>query len=268
MKTEIKAINKEIAQQLLANNFNNRKLNRDHVSELTAFMKDGNFKTSGDPIRIAKNGRLLDGQHRLQAIINSDTTQNLLVVSDLDEEVFDVIDTGKSRGAHDFLHIMNVTNAHVVAAIIKTVINFDKEIDLISGVNKRKFGAGFLVVNRYKSNPLYWEDLGKMAHSYYNKCKMLKPSEWGLLLHVLSKINKDHTIEFLDKLANGVGLEEDDPILLLKNKLTSYKMTPHLTVSIKMKLGLTFIAWNHYRKGNTVKKLLFNANSDKLPTLI
>lgn len=268
MKTEIKRINKEIAQVLLENNISNRKLDKNHVSELTTFMKEGSFKSSGDPIRIAKNGRLLDGQHRLQAIVNSETEQDLVVVSDLEEEVFDVIDTGKIRGAHDFLHIMSVPSANIQSGIIKAVLSFEKGVDVTGGANKKKYAAGFKVVERYKSNPTYWDETSRFASNLYSKCKMLKPSEWGLLIHVFSRIDKACAIEFLEKLSNGVGLDTTDPILILRNKLMGYKMTPHLCVSVKMKLGLTFIAWNHYRKGSSLKLLRFNANSDNFPTLL
>lgn len=263
MKLELRTINKEIAQVLLENNINNRKANKDHINALAIHMKEGNWKSSGDPIRISKTGRLLDGQHRLMAIVKSDTSNEFVVISELEDEVFDVIDTGKNRNAADMLKISNISNGNTIAGIIKLVIAYEKELSLLgaASTHQKQFNAPFKVLERYNTDPLHWQETHRNASRYYEKSKLLYPSEYGLLYHIFSKIKRSDAEEFLEKLSAGIDLKENDPILLLRNRLIEYKSNK-FRVSFKLKLGLIFIAWNHYRKGNELKMLRFNVNSE------
>lgn len=263
MKLELRTINKQIAEVLLQGNTINRKANNDHITSLSIHMKEGNWKSSGDPIRISKTGRLLDGQHRLMAVVKSDTSHEFVVISELEDEVFDVIDTGKNRNAGDMLKISNVLNSTTIAGIIKLVSTYERDL-AVTGTGstfQKQINAPFKVLEKYNQDPLHWQETHRSASRYYDKCKLLHPSEYGLLYHIFSKIKKSDAEEFLEKLSSGMDLKENDPILLLRNRLIEYKSNK-FRVNFKLKLGLVFIAWNHYRKGNELKQLRFNVNSE------
>lgn len=90
-------IDKNQAESWLRKNFSNRNLSKKHVAFLQSQMDRGEWVFAADPIRFAGNfERLIDGQHRLTAFIRS-TMQDIrvLVVTGLDESVFDNMDTGK-----------------------------------------------------------------------------------------------------------------------------------------------------------------------------
>jgi hypothetical protein len=71
MRTEVREINPTIAKEMLKRNFNNRKLNETHIRNLSNQMKLNNWLFDGTPLKFDKYGRLLDGQHRLNAVIES-----------------------------------------------------------------------------------------------------------------------------------------------------------------------------------------------------
>ena len=58
-----------MAALLLGNNGANRKLNKRHVDFLSDQIKSGKWQKIGQTIVIAKDGTLMDGQHRLTAIV-------------------------------------------------------------------------------------------------------------------------------------------------------------------------------------------------------
>src|ERR1019366_7444668 len=74
-------------------------------------------------------GRLIDGQHRLRAIMKSGTAVMVLVFDGCDPEAFGVIDQGKKRGSGDLFAIKmrlaglepknNIQCASVAAAAVR-----------------------------------------------------------------------------------------------------------------------------------------------------
>lgn len=166
MKLEIKTINKQIAEVLLENNINNRKANKDHINALATHMSSSNWKSSGDPIRISKTGRLLDGQHRLMAIVMSDTSQEFVVISELEDEVFDVIDTGKNRNAADVMSISGVNQGAAVSSVIKMVNLYEKGLSLGSNtVFYSRINAPFKVLERYNQDSVHWQEVIRYANT-------------------------------------------------------------------------------------------------------
>ena len=266
MKIEIKTITPDLAKQLLANNFQNRKLNQYHLNTLISAMKAGNWKENGEAIKFSNTGKLLDGQHRLTAIAESNTAQELVIISELEDSVFDTIDTGKPRTNTDFLYIEQIPNAAVMSSILSYINVFEAGLDLTAGASKVVRTAS-LILERYKSNPDYYNSLASLAKRYYKVCSFLTPAEYGLIYHVLAKKSSQCAEEFLDKLSTGTNLNADDPIYVLRQRLFQYK-TGKLNPSIKLKLGLVFVAWNFYRKGTNVQRLRFNANSDEYPKIL
>ena len=57
------------AQEWLKHNDANRPLNQERINEYLKMMKDGDWKESHQGIAIGKGGKVIDGQHRLHALI-------------------------------------------------------------------------------------------------------------------------------------------------------------------------------------------------------
>lgn len=95
----------ELAGEWLKLNTLNRPKKLQKIALYAADMKAGHWPRTGATICFGKSGRLLDGQNRLQAIVDSGATVRVLVVWDLDDDVFDVIDGGARRTASDVLVI-------------------------------------------------------------------------------------------------------------------------------------------------------------------
>lgn len=89
-------------------NTNNRPLQKGHVGFLANQMKAGKWMETGDSIKFGKNRELIDGQHRLMAIIRTGIPIPFLVVREVDDEAFEVIDTGRKRSAADVLMVASI----------------------------------------------------------------------------------------------------------------------------------------------------------------
>jgi len=94
----VELITPEKASTYLAQNFdNNRSKSKEWVRELVREMKNDLFCISVDAIGFDICGRLINGQHRLTAVIESGKTQPFIVAKNLPIETAQLIDVGKKR---------------------------------------------------------------------------------------------------------------------------------------------------------------------------
>ena len=82
---------------LKCNLANNRPLQNVHLHRMVQDMINDNFKHLSGSIKFTHDGKLIDGQHRLNAVILSGKAIEFLVLRGFCEESAQVIDTGKSR---------------------------------------------------------------------------------------------------------------------------------------------------------------------------
>lgn len=98
--------NPSLATEWLAEKWGEqRNLRPRHINKLALDMTEGRFKVSPDAILRIK-GKLANGQHRLAAVVQSDTRQTFLVMESNDEELYKVVDAGLKRMVSDNLLYM------------------------------------------------------------------------------------------------------------------------------------------------------------------
>jgi len=102
---QVVTVTPEIARKWLGRNAGNRPLKTTHVGRLAAAIRSGKWKLTGDPIRFSDTGKLIDGQHRLQAIVDAEAPVQCVVMHGLNDDIFDVIDSGSPRSKADAVFI-------------------------------------------------------------------------------------------------------------------------------------------------------------------
>src|SRR4051794_31155207 len=103
--TSIEDVTPAVAADMLAANTKNRTLRRTLVDVYAADMAKGNWQFTGEAVKISTDGVLLDGQHRLEAIVQAGVTVPMLVVRGLPRATQDVMDSGAKRSAADALRL-------------------------------------------------------------------------------------------------------------------------------------------------------------------
>ena len=121
----------ELARKFLEGNENNRPCSQTHVNRLAREISEGRWKFNGDTI--CRSGtRLIDGQHRCQAVVKSGIAIRTILVDEIEDGVFDTKDCGRKRTAADVLAVVGEKNYVTVAASLRVVDaymtgKFDKE---------------------------------------------------------------------------------------------------------------------------------------------
>ena len=100
----IETISPEQAKKYLERNHANRNINEGRVTSYARDMKNGGWQLNGEAIKFNKSGELIDGQHRLTAIIRSGVPVTMCVIVGLDASISEV-DRGKPRTTKDTLTI-------------------------------------------------------------------------------------------------------------------------------------------------------------------
>ena len=90
-----------MAARWLEGNTHNRSISQGHVERLAREMKAGRWRLTHQGIAFSVGGRLLDGQHRLWAVVMSDVSVPVRVFFNEPADVVEDIDGGLARSAAD-----------------------------------------------------------------------------------------------------------------------------------------------------------------------
>jgi hypothetical protein len=91
------------AEVLASMNTRNRRVKPSVVEKYAKMMRNGSWTFSPETVSISKSGTLLNGQHRLLAVIESGTCQKFMFATGFNDDVFGVLDRGAGRTRADAL---------------------------------------------------------------------------------------------------------------------------------------------------------------------
>jgi hypothetical protein len=135
----VEKITPSAAKSLLNENQTNRPISLGRIQHYANDMKAGNWKVNGEAIVFADTGRLLNGQHRLRAVMMADVPVEMTVVRGVPEDTFSTFDTGRGRSAADVLYIEGVTTTPAMAMTMASAAAF--ALSYKSGTPSRSQGS-------------------------------------------------------------------------------------------------------------------------------
>ncbi len=119
-------VNPEVASRWLGGNDNNRRLRPAVVDRYAADMAAGRWTPSSDAIAISPEGRLLNGQHRLTAVVRADCTVGMWVATGMPEESFRNMDRGAMRTFADFLDGTGEQHTRELTAALSRAVSYSR----------------------------------------------------------------------------------------------------------------------------------------------
>ena len=166
---EVETITPSNASVILADcNLGNRPIRKRSVDFLASEMLSGSWQPfSADAICFDQDGNLINGQHRLSAVVQSGVTVKMLVGRNVPASSFQVIDRGIKRSTGDDVSQLGCPNSNVVAALVGNYLlacvhgSFDPYH--ITG-HKRQATKAVHVTNFVEDNFYACAEIGKMQH--------------------------------------------------------------------------------------------------------
>lgn len=105
-------------------NIENRGLKARKIKNIVTALQHGEWLVTGETIKFSPR-RLIDGQNRLTACVESGKPIVSHVVFGIPDEAFAIIDTGASRTPGDILHIAGVRDPNAIAHIITWIYTLE-----------------------------------------------------------------------------------------------------------------------------------------------
>lgn len=116
-----------VAEVLLERNTDNRKLNKQSVWQHKNDLFSNRFKFTPDPVVVLETGETCNGQHRLEAIVQSGVGAWMVIALGAPEAIKYVLDIGKPRTTGNILGFKGEANANLVGAIAKACLQYGED---------------------------------------------------------------------------------------------------------------------------------------------
>ena len=203
------------------NPYNYRKLNLSTVKIYAKDMKDGNWKDNGETIKIDTNGNLIDGQHRLQAVVDSGVSIEFIFVDGIDPSVADTIDIGRKRTIEQYLKWADNAYTAGATSVVQQVLTFCRQ-NKQDGHSAADAGISYMtIMDEYMSDKSGYNEAasyGKSINADSNK--VLKPKEVGAMFYYLHRklgVDKNYVETFFHRLCSTAYNEKSFYKKTMKN---------------------------------------------------
>lgn len=242
----VETVTPEMASRLLGTMEHNRRMRRRTVERYAREMMSGKWHLNGEPIIIGHNGRLKDGQHRLNAVVMAKVSVPMLVVKGVAEEAMASIDTGASRSYGDVVTLRGgSTMGPQMASIARLWFLYENS----QGMNS-KVGLSHQELDAIISAHPSIEDAAIRANRSPFR-RHWAPSVLGFTFSYLCEKDDPEIAElFVSTVEKGANLDEDDPIFALRRRLIDAERRDSAMI-----LALTIKAYNEWIDGVRVQVL-------------
>lgn len=271
LKISVEQVTPAMAAQLLSDNLGNRNVRPSRVDQYAQDMKAGRWRFDAEPLKFTAGGRLLDGQHRLRAVIEADVPVWFVIVRGLDVGCQLTMDSGAGRSLADFLKFRGERNITHLAALASA----DAKWNLIGPA--AAFGSGHQVVSR--SQIMDWfdhhaDDLREATHRgsviTVATDRIMPATMAGVLWLAFTRIDPDAADEFWTAFTSYEPLPDGHPARTLRTTLTRLRDQSNAAVgtSPRFKAAITIKSWNRFRDGQTANVLSWHpagAKSEGFP---
>lgn len=265
----------DMALEWLDRNPRNRLIRTIHVETLAGAMLRGEWKLNGESIKISSDDYILDGQHRLWALVmaadtNPDVYFWTFVTTGLDPETQDTMDTGAKRVLADVLKMHGEVNTNVLAATLQRLHLWEQGESALRFAGSRRLSVAQALAKLDREPKI--RDAIRAASRIRNQLGLsgggrLSVPLLAACLYKFDELDHEDSVEFWRQVATGEDLHRYDPTYELRRHLisnsSSKRKLPTLVVH-----ALIIKAWNAYREGRKIQLLAYKAggkSQEKFP---
>ena len=263
IRVTVAMVTPEMAESLLEARGPNRHVSAVVINKYARDMTAGRWRLNGQTIKISRDGRLLDGQHRLEAAKKSKHSFPAVIVEGLSPETFSSLDTGQRRVASDVLRERGESHTISLASALRWLWMIQNGVILAANSSPTN-GELLELLETY---PKIRESL-----KHVMAIREIMGAGIAAALHcTFSSKNEGLADEFFDRLIDGVQLAEQSPVRHLRERLLRTRASHRVRLAEAERVAITIKAWNAFREDRPVQLLLWRNRGvarESLPLVI
>lgn len=204
----------EMATNLLEMNGLNRPLKQNHVQRIATQIAEGKWQFNGDTIKIADTGDVLDGQHRLWAVIEAKRPIDTYIVRGVPKEAFATIDTLRApRSGGDVVALAGVArHRNLVASALAWLLRYQRKTLLNYRDPQNRIENSDIEV-ALADNP----GIVKAVERAASLRGVANPAITGFFAYILAMRDVEIAERMLYTLRDPSGIPITDPFFLLRS---------------------------------------------------
>lgn len=240
----------------------NRRVRPHMVDKYAKDVASGRWRLNGEAIVMSKSGKIIDGQHRLLAIVKAGVPIECFVASGIDDEAFDTIDIGANRTLADILGIQGYPQASVLAAIARGWWEYERNGRLgLGGMEVPPSIRELEVVVEAHADRFLDAARATNAHRHLFRGSSAAWAIAWMLFGDIDTIDRDF---FFSHLETGADIGEGNPIFALRRVLFDAARTRGKNMVGQILLAMLIKAWNKFRAQEPTSIIIYRA-SEAMP---
>lgn len=260
---KVERVTPEMAQALLQDHVNYRKLRPGRVAKYAGDMQRGEWTIGSTSIGIDINGKLTNGQHRLHALVQYGAPVDLMVTRGLSPDSLMDEDQVMARTFNDILRANGESDASTLAAVTRVLYMYRES----GQFNER--GATTPTAHELeallRTNPdvraaIPW---GGRVNA---QCKGIVKSLASTLYYLCSQTDAETAEHFFVAVASGIGLDPYSPVHALRRQLL-HRPARGARLPHNITGALVIKAYNAYAQGTSVKVLAWKPAIEPFPPI-
>lgn len=258
-KIETIMLTPPMATKLLENNGLNRPLGDAHVKRIAEQITAGKWRFNGDTIKIADGGDVLDGQHRLWAVVESNTAIETIIVHGIEPDAFSTIDTiRRARSSSDVVALAGVSrNRAAVAGALTWLIRHQRNVlEQYREPENRVENAD--VEQALKDNP----GIIRAVDAVTSVKGVANPALMGFAYYLVSNRDEELADRMVETMRNPGAIHMNDPFFKLRVFFLSDKEAARRRDGLKT-IAVMFKAINAAAKGEHIARLIWQSQGAK-----
>jgi hypothetical protein len=289
VRIETETITPKRAQEWLdrSHGLPQRSVSTKRVEKLSHAILGGQWQLTHQPIALDAEGRVLDGQHRLNAIVEAglvdpEVSVDALIAWEADPATFGVIDTGAVRTTGDTLRIAGYTDANHVAATVRCLMTYRAIAGTTEAFERRSRLFTTVDVMDYLDEPDRSDRVRTsllLAHRISASIgRFGTRSALATTIAIAaedaaarrSALGSDGAYEFFERLSDGAMLASTSPILALRRWMMRDTGFARLSGNLRRwtTIAVTIKAMNDYALGRERHLVAFKTGIEIMPRLV
>jgi hypothetical protein len=261
LKVRAVMITPEMAEQLLNDRAPNRSVSSAVLNKYARDMAAGRWRLNGQTIKISRHGRLLDGQHRLEAAKKAKTAFPAIIVEGLSDDILGTLDIGRRRSMSDVLRERGESNTIIFASALRWLWMIENGVVLAANSSP---SSGELL-ELLERRPGIRNSLKQVT-----AIRQIMGSGIAAALHrTFADLDEDRADTFFARLIDGANMAPDSPILHLRERLLRTRASNRVRLAEAERVALSIKAWNAYRTDKPMQLLVWRNRGvarEPLPT--